>query len=70
MPLYKDKNFGTHADGTKNQDYGACRYTDGEFTRNVKMEGRQRSVRRSWRKRTGIRRRTWHEKVRGNGFPH
>jgi hypothetical protein len=39
MPLEKDGDFGTNADGSKNNDYCAYCYMDGKFGRDVTMEG-------------------------------
>ena len=39
MPLSKDDDFGTNADGMKNRDYCAYCYKEGKFTQDVTMEG-------------------------------
>ncbi|MHC6204268.1 zinc ribbon domain-containing protein [Breznakiellaceae bacterium SP9] len=39
MPLSKDDDFGTNADGIKNRDYCAYCYKDGKFTQDLTMEG-------------------------------
>jgi hypothetical protein len=39
MSLGKDEDFGTDVDGTKNKDYCAYCYKDGEFTQDITMEG-------------------------------
>jgi hypothetical protein len=37
MPLGKDEDFGTNADGSKNNDYYAYCYKDGKFTQDLTM---------------------------------
>lgn len=38
MPLREDDEYGTNKDGSKNQDYCAFCYNDGEFKQNCNME--------------------------------
>ena len=37
MPMVKDKDFGTNADGSKNEDYCVYCYKDGKFTQDLTM---------------------------------
>ena len=39
MPLSKDEDFGTNADGSKNNDYCAYCYKDGKFNEDLTMDG-------------------------------
>ena len=39
MPLSKDEDYGTNADGSKNNDYCAYCFKDGEFAQDLTMEG-------------------------------
>ena len=38
MPLSKDEDFGTNTGGSKNNDYCAYCFKDGQFTQDVTME--------------------------------
>lgn len=38
MPLTKDEDYGTNADGSKNEDYCVYCYKDGEFIDKVDMK--------------------------------
>ena len=39
MPMEKEEQFGTNADGSKNEDYCVYCYKNGAFTSNVDMDG-------------------------------
>jgi hypothetical protein len=54
MPLEKSvkgEDFGTNADGAKNNDYCAYCYKDGKFTQDVTMDG-MIFARRLWQRQT------------------
>lgn len=38
MPLEQDEHFGTNKDGSKNEDYCAYCFKDGEFTEKMSMD--------------------------------
>lgn len=39
MPMSEEEHFATNADGSKNEDYCAYCYRDGNFTADCTMEG-------------------------------